>query len=84
MSLALPTDPSLRETFEVADLVNWAKLPEYRRVVAGCRSTATQPGVHSAQGLALKANGDVVLIRVGKKGGVQTLWNFGNPVGTRW
>ena len=80
MSLALPTDPSLRETFDVMDVVNWATLPEFRRVVVGLRNTVAQPGVHSAQGLALKANGDVVLIRVGKKGGVKTLWNFGNPV----
>lgn len=82
MSLALPTNPVLRETFEIQSLVNWQSLPAFRNAVIGLRRTVEQQGVKSAQSVCIRANGDIVLVRCGKRGGIKQLWNFGNPVAT--
>lgn len=80
MSLVLPTDPALRETFDVKSVVYWQTLPTYRAAVTGLRNTVQQDGVHSAQSVCLRASGEVVLIRCGKRGAITQLWNFGNPL----
>jgi len=83
MSLLLPLSSSeLRDLFDVADLVNYSALPTYPRAVSGCRaSVAGDKRVRSVQSVCIRANGDIWLIRVGKRGAVKRLWNFGNPLG---
>jgi hypothetical protein len=77
MSYALPTDPSLLEKFQISDLYN--PIPEFRKIIHGLRRTAASPGVHSVNAIAIRASGKVVLLQVGKRGGVKQLWSFGYP-----
>ena len=78
--LRLPlSDSPLRELFDVADLANkqWCTLAEAR---TSARKTfeAHKPGaIRSVYFLVLLAAGDVVLMRVGPRGGRVILWRFG-------
>lgn len=82
MSLALPTNPALRETFDIQSIVNWQSLPSYRVAVSSLRNTVSQHGVSGASAVCFRANGEVHLISCGKRGGIKTLWNFGDPIKT--
>lgn len=82
MSLALPTSPALRETFDIQSLINWQSLPAFRNAITALRRTIEQPGVNSAQSVCIRASGEIVLIRCGKRGGIKQLWNFGDPTKT--
>lgn len=87
MSLRLPSVNSpLREFFSVErDLVPFAKLlqlPSFTNAVRGGRKMMAAPGngsIASIQSLCMRASGEVCLIRIGPKGGVKQLWNFGRP-----
>ena len=82
MSLRLPLSTSpLRECFDVQSLVEWRTLPSFRQALNGCRNTiAADSSINSANALAIRADGEIWMIRVGKKGGWKKLWNFGNPL----
>jgi hypothetical protein len=80
MSLSLPTKPELRSMFQVEDLVNYMSLPTFCQTLHACRETVKQDGIRTVQGLCMKADGEIWLIQVGKKGAWKKLWNFGNPV----
>lgn len=82
VSLALPTSPALRETFEIESLVDWKSLPAFRNAVAALRRTVESAGVRSAQSVCIRANGEIVLISCGKRGAIKQLWNFGDPLVT--
>ncbi len=79
LSLPLTSSP-LRELFELATLVDYQKLPDFRRAVSACRNTVQQRGIRSVHSVCMRAAGEIVLIKVGKRGGVKQLWNFGCPV----
>jgi hypothetical protein len=79
VSLALPTNPALRETFDIQSLVNWQSLPAFRNAITALRRTVEQPGVNSAQSVCIRASGEIVLVRCGKRGAIKQLWNFGDP-----
>lgn len=80
MSLRLPLQSSaLRELFEVADLAEPAKLPSFALALRGAREfLAKEPAARAVNSIAIRANGQVWLFRVGKRGGWKRLWNFGN------
>lgn len=81
MSLLLPpaAHPS-REFFVVENLVNWKALPAFRNALTGVRSfLERETSAKFAHILTLRADGEVWLVRVGKKGGWRKVWNFGNP-----
>lgn len=82
VSLALPTTPALRETFDIQSLVNWQSLPAFRNAITALRRTVEQAGVNSAQSVCIRASGEIVLVRCGKRGGIKQLWNFGDPTKT--
>lgn len=80
MSLRLPPPNSpLRETFAIEDLVNFKNIPDFRVCVRALRKTVEDPMVRSAHGVCWLANGNIVLVRCGKRGGIKQLFNFGNP-----
>ena len=80
MSLSLPAANSpLREMFEVSQLVNFKSLPLLGDALCSCRKVVEQQGVRSAQAVAFRSNGDLILFKVGKRGGFKMLWNFGRP-----
>lgn len=82
MSLYLPlSDSPLREMFEVSALVEPMKLPNFRDALQSCREAVKQRNVRSAQALAIRADGNVWLIQVGKRGAWKKLWCFGIPFG---
>lgn len=82
MSLLLPpADHAAREHFDVSDLVNWKALPAFRNALASVRRYVMETtSVRFAHALTLRADGEVWLVRIGKKGGWRKVWNFGNPV----
>ena len=82
MSLRLPlTSSPLRESFDVASLVDWRSLPNFREALTGCRSTIEgDTRIRSVNSIAIRADGEIWLIQVGRKGGWKRLWNFGNPL----
>ena len=82
VSLALPTNPALRELFDTQLLVNWQSLPAFRNAITALRRTVEQPGVVAADSVCMRASGEIVLVRCGKRGGIKQLWNFGDPTKT--
>jgi hypothetical protein len=81
MSLALPQNPELRAMYDVASLVDFRSLPTFRQTLAGCRNMlANTSAAKSAQGLAIRADGEIWLIQVSRSGSWKKLWNFGNPI----
>lgn len=76
MSLALPTDPAVRELFDVETLLDLSALPTFRDALVGCRRAVLQEGVRAVHFIAMRADGQVWLVRVGKRGGWRRVWNF--------
>jgi len=79
MKLPLPSSP-LRELFNVEDLIAWRSFPMKRNLIFSLRRTVAQKGINSAQGICLDCDGRVLLLKCGPKGGIKTLWDFGNPL----
>jgi len=87
-SLLMPPQGSpYREMFDTAELVKMniarerLKMPVFRDTLIAAKAfMARDKNVHSVNCIAMRANGDIWLFRVGKRGGVKKLWNFGNPV----
>lgn len=85
MSLSLPASSSnLRNLFDVAHLVeiaapcNRAKLRTFREAVTSARQyMAAEPAAKFVNTICLCADGTLQLVRVGQKGGIKRLWNFG-------
>ena len=83
MSFQLPTsDSPLRELFSVAHLVEVAspenryRLPTLRDAINSARKVV-DAGAHSANCICVTADGNLRLVRIGSKGGIKRLWNFG-------
>lgn len=78
--LRLPlNDSPLCELFSVADLIDWQKLPTYQHAKIAAIKQFGDTAVKSVNCVAMRANGDIWLFRVGPRGGVKKLWNFGDP-----
>lgn len=84
MSLLLPPANSpLRSLFSVAELArqaapeNRGKLPTYRDAIVGARMFLTRNAARSLNTLCVTADGHLRLVRVGIRGGVKRLWDFG-------
>ena len=78
------SDSPLRDLFDTADLVrlahpdNRSDLPTFRQAVtAARRHLDLDPAARAAHGIGLCADGTLRLIRVGRRGGIARLWNFG-------
>lgn len=77
MKLPLPDSP-LREMFDAEEVVlRWHELPSFVNAVRACRNTVANMPVRSAQAVCIRANAEIWLIQVGKRGGIKRLWNFG-------
>lgn len=84
MSFRLPlTGSPLRELFDVRDLLPYGepggllKAPTFRQFIATGRETlANCPGVRSVHGFALRADGHLILLRVGPGNRTRRLWDF--------
>ena len=80
MSLLLPPQSSeLRNMFSVYDLLPDAimKLPRFDQAISSARRfLSTEKLARSVQSLCIRANGHIVLVQVGKRGAVKTLWDF--------
>lgn len=83
--LALPPSSSaLRNLIDVAHLVeiadpaNRSKLRTFRQAVTSAREfLASEPAAREVNTVCLCADGSLQLVRVGPKGGIKRLWNFG-------
>ena len=83
--LALPSSSSpLRGLFDVAHLAeiaspaNRAKLPTFRDAVASARQhMANDRAAKAINVICICADDTLQLVRVGPKGGIKRLWNFG-------
>ena len=86
MRISLPSSDSLlRELFEVSHLAELLD-PAHRERLWPCMVNRALPsmarfvttsGAQSAHGVVVFANGDICLVRVGKRGGHKRLWKFG-------
>ncbi len=83
MSYRLPaSDSSLRSLFDVRDLVaigtKQVSPADFRNALSGARSfLANEPAAREVHSLCVKADGELILLRVGKRGGWKKLWSFG-------
>ena len=85
MSFSLPSSSSpLRNLFDVAHLAeiaspaNRAKLVAFPNAVRSARAfLASERGAKEVNTICVCADGSLQLVRVGPKGGVKRLWNFG-------
>jgi len=83
--LSLPTsDSPLRELFDVAELAamaapgNRQNMPTFRDVRLKAPSFfASEPAARSFHAIVVRADGQLWLVRFGRKGGWKRLWNFG-------
>ena len=87
LSLPLSNSP-LRELFDVGVLAQCGtieglrKMPTFRQALASARRTyEIDASIRAVHVIAVRAEGNLELIRVGRRGGHRTLWNFGNPLG---
>jgi hypothetical protein len=78
MSLALPPAESpIRKMFDIMDLVNYKSLPSFQSALIGCRDfMASNPEAKSTNSVCVRANGQIWLISVGRKGGWKRIFNF--------
>lgn len=77
-----PEDHPAREMFDVADLVaigtGQAPVIEFRNVrFASRRLFEANPAARRAFYIAARANDDLVLVSVGRRGGIKQHWKFG-------
>ena len=87
MSLSLPPSSSTLRTFfdvahlaEIASPANRAKLCTFRQAITSARAfLAAERSTKEVNTICICADGSLQLIRVGPKGGVRRLWNFGTP-----
>lgn len=86
MSLALPaSDSPVRALIDMellaslGDSANVRRLPTYREAVNSSRATLVlDAAVHSVHTLALRADGELWLVRVSRRmQSAQRVWNFG-------
>lgn len=82
--LSLPSSSSpLRNLFSVADLAamaapeNRSKLATLRDAINGARRMFADSAVSSVNCICVTADGNLRLVRIGNKGGIKRLWNFG-------
>jgi hypothetical protein len=82
MSLALPlSDSPIREMFDIRDLIDWRGLPTFRQGLTSAKAfLAAEPAARSVNSIVIRADGEIWLIRIGKRGGWKRVWNFGNPI----
>lgn len=84
MSLALPPFNSpIRDLFVIDDLVDWRAIPTFGTTLIKARRYVReqkQNGLREVFCIAMKADGSIVLFRVGPRGGWKKLWNFGVPI----
>jgi hypothetical protein len=82
MSLKLPASNSpIRELFDIADLADWHKLPTFGQAWRGAKAfLQAEPAARAVHSIVIRATGEIWLIRVGKRGGWNRIWNFGNPI----
>lgn len=82
MSYRLPSsDSPIRAMFDMATLVQIGtretSAPEFRSAKrAAVEFLQSEPRARTVQSICLRANGDLVLIQVGRRGGHRQLWNF--------
>lgn len=84
--LSLPSSSStLRNLFDVEALAeiaapaNRSKLRTFREAVTSARQyMATERGAKAVNTICVCADGTLQLVRVGPKGGIKRLWNFGS------
>lgn len=82
MHILPPSTSPLRSMFSVEhDLVpvgtGARHAATFRNALQQARDTiAAEPVVHSITSIAMRANDDLVLFRVGPRGGHKCLWNF--------
>lgn len=83
MSLLLPGARSpLRDLFEVTDLAEPCKLPSFALALRSARKAIEgDKAIAGVNAIAIKADGDIVLFHVGKRGAHRTLWTFGTLEG---
>ena len=85
MTVNLPLSGSpVYEAMDVAHVAealspeNRSKLPTLRMVLAKYRKHInSESAVKSVESICIKADGSVVLVRVGPRGGHKVLWKFG-------
>ena len=83
--LSLPSSNSpLRSLFDVAELAvnaapgNRQKMPTFRDArLKAPAFFAAEPAARSLTAIVARADGQLWLVRFGRKGGWQRLWNFG-------
>ena len=83
MSYRLPLDSHpARELFDVAQFAHDAAperrhlLPGFAQCAASLRKVVADTAAVGAAGICWRANGDLVLIQCGRRGGIQQRWNF--------
>lgn len=78
MSLSLPLSGSpLRDFFDVADLLDLSELPDFPSAIRSARAfLVAEKAASAVNALAVRANGEIWLIKVGKRGGWKRIWNF--------
>ena len=86
MTIKFPTnDNPIRDMFDAAS-VAMMLLPEKRMSLPtlrdalriGRESISADSAISSVNVVCIKANGDIVLEKIGKRGGHDTIWTFGN------
>lgn len=87
--LNLPTaDSPLREVFDVEELAKLRRveIPMYRDALADAQRTIQgDKAIRAVHFIATSVvDGNVYLVRVGKRGGIKKLWNFGAITEVPW
>lgn len=79
MSFLLPTKPDIRELVCLPDLANWMELPTFGDISRKIRrgEIKVAHGISFITFQCIKANGSVVLLRVGPRGGMRVIHDFG-------
>jgi len=79
MSMRLPTNPEIKQLFDVTDLAakNWVSYRDAKHSAREFFESETSKGIKSLTYLVLRADDKVQLITIGPKGGVRVRWTFG-------